>query len=74
MTGMLGYFNGIGEPRTTVWVTATTAVVNAVFNELFIVELGWGVAGSGWATTAAQASGLLLCVVILLWPASPASL
>jgi MATE family multidrug resistance protein len=37
-----------------------------VFNYLFIFRLNWGVAGSGYATTAAQALGLLVCVAILL--------
>jgi multidrug resistance protein, MATE family len=64
--GLLGFFNGIGRPRTTVLITITTAVANAVFNDLFIFHLGLGIAGSGWATTVAQALGLLMGIVILL--------
>jgi MATE family, multidrug efflux pump len=65
---MLGFFNGIGRPRTTMLVTLTTAVANGLFNELFIFRLGLGIAGSGWASTVAQACGLLLAVAIFLRP------
>ena len=64
--GMLGFFNGIGRPRNTLVITVATTVANVFFNELFIFHLGWGVAGSGWATTVAQALGLLLCTAIFL--------
>ena len=63
---LLGFFNGIGRPRLMVLVTAVTAVVNVIFNDLLIFRLGFGVAGSGWATTAAQAVGVCLGLVIFL--------
>ena len=64
--GMLGFFNGIGRPRITLLITVATTLANVLFNDIFIFHLGWGVAGSGWATTAAQALGLLLCIGIFL--------
>jgi multidrug resistance protein, MATE family len=64
--GMLGFFNGIGSPRITLYITVVTTLANVLFNELFIFHLGWGVAGSGWATTVAQAIGLLLSIAIFL--------
>jgi len=64
--GMLGFFNGIGRPRITLVITVATTLANVLFNDVFIFHLGWGVAGSGWGTTAAQALGLALCVVIFL--------
>jgi MATE family multidrug resistance protein len=64
--GLLGFFNGIGRPRIALLVTIVTATANIVFNWLFIFNLGWGVAGSGWATTVAQATGMLLCLSIFL--------
>src|SRR6266702_2124633 len=64
--GMLGFFNGIGHPRITLYITVVTTLANVLFNELFIFHLGWGVAGSGWATTVAQAIGLLLSIAIFL--------
>jgi MATE family multidrug resistance protein len=66
--GVLGFFNGIGRPRITLVVTVLTAVANVFFNQLFIFDFAWGVAGSGWATTAAQALGLLLSGIIFLRP------
>jgi MATE family multidrug resistance protein len=65
---MFGFFNGVGRPRATLLVTCLTALANALFNQLFIFRLGWGIAGSGWATTVAQALGLALAVVIFLRP------
>jgi MATE family multidrug resistance protein len=63
---MLGFFNGIGRPSITLLVSVVTAVANIPFNALFIFGLGWGIAGSGWATTVAQACGLLLALAIFL--------
>jgi MATE family multidrug resistance protein len=63
---LLGFFNGIGRPRITLLVTAVMAVANAVLNELFIFHLHMGVAGSGLATTVAQACGLLVAMAAFL--------
>jgi len=63
---MLGFFNGVGRPGMTLLVSGVTAVANVAFNQLFIFSLGWGIAGSGWATTVAQALGLLLALTIFL--------
>jgi len=49
-----------------VLITATTTVANVIFNDIFIFHLGLGVAGSGWATTVAQAAGLVLGLTIFL--------
>lgn len=65
---MLGFFNGIGRPRMTLVITLLTTVTNALLNQLFIFHLGWGIAGSAWATNAAQALGLLFAVLIFLRP------
>jgi MATE family multidrug resistance protein len=63
---ILGFFNGIGRPKVTLLVTAAAAVANMVFNDLFIFHLHWGIAGSAWATNAAQACGLILGLMIFL--------
>jgi multidrug resistance protein, MATE family len=63
---MLGFFNGIGRPRITLLITVGTTLANVLFNYLFIFYWHWGVAGSGWATTVAQALGLVLSLVIFL--------
>jgi len=64
--GMLGFYNGIGRPRITLAITIGTTLANAALNYLFIFHLHWGVAGSGWATTGAQALGLALSLVIFM--------
>ena len=63
---MFGFFNGVGRPRTTLLIICVIALSNALLNQLFIFELGWGIVGSAWATTLAQALGLLLAIGILL--------
>lgn len=63
---LLGFFNGIGRPRITLLITLVTTLTNAALNQLFIFHLGWGIAGSAWATNCAQLLGLALGVVIFL--------
>jgi MATE family multidrug resistance protein len=63
---MMGFFNGTGRPRLTLLITAVTAVANALLNQLFIFRLGWGIAGSAWATNIAQLLGLALAIAIFL--------
>ena len=63
---MIGFFNGIGRPRVSFLVAVATAIANAVFNDLFIFRLGWGVAGSAWASNAAQAVGFAMAFALFL--------
>jgi multidrug resistance protein, MATE family len=63
---LLGFFNGIGRTRLTVLVTSVITVVNVPLNALFIFGLGWGIAGSAWATNIAQLIGLGLSLGIFL--------
>jgi MATE family multidrug resistance protein len=62
---VMGFFNGIGRPRVTVLITAVCALANIALNQLFIFHFGWGVAGSGWATTGAQALSLMLGIAVM---------
>jgi multidrug resistance protein, MATE family len=64
--GVLGFFNGIGRPRTTVVITLIVTCVNVVLNRLFIFDLGLGVAGSAWASTCAQGVGLVSVLAVFL--------
>jgi MATE family multidrug resistance protein len=66
VSAMFGFFIGIGHARISLFVTVITALANTVFNQLFIFQLNLGIAGSGWATTAAQFCGLLLTVAVFL--------
>lgn len=57
---LVGFFNGISRPRVTVLITGVAAIANIALNDLFIFRFGWGVAGSGWATTIAQLVALVI--------------
>ena len=63
---MFGFFNGTGRPRLTLLITVVTTGANALLNQLFIFRLGWGIAGSAWATNIAQLLGLGLALAIFL--------
>jgi MATE family multidrug resistance protein len=63
---VLGFFNGIGRPTVTLGITVSVAALNAVFNQLLIFDYGLGVAGSAWATGAAQFAGLAAALVCFL--------
>jgi multidrug resistance protein, MATE family len=56
---VLGFFNGIGRPAVTLRITVGVTVINALLNQVFIFNLGLGMAGSAWATGVAQLLGLL---------------
>jgi MATE family multidrug resistance protein len=60
------FFNGIGRTRVTLVLMLAVAGLNAVLNQLFMFELGWGVAGAAWATGAAQLAGVLLGIALFL--------
>jgi multidrug resistance protein, MATE family len=65
---LLSFFNGIGRARVTALISAITAVANVPLNAIFIFVLGWGVAGSGLATTVAQTLGLTVALIVFLRP------
>jgi multidrug resistance protein, MATE family len=65
---LLGFFNGIGRPTITLWVTVGVAVLNALLNQVFMFDFGMGIAGSGWATDAAQLVGVAAAAVLFLGP------
>jgi MATE family multidrug resistance protein len=63
---VLGFFNGISRPRITLLTTAFVAVVNAILNEIYIFEFGWGVAGSAWATNTSMLCGVAFALALFL--------
>ena len=62
----LGFFNGIGATRATLWVTVVTLVANVPANQYLIFEAGLGMAGAAWGTNIAQACGLLVALGFFL--------
>jgi len=63
---ILGFFNGVGRPTITLQMTAAVAAVNAVLNQVFVFGFGLGIAGSAWATDAAQLVGLVVALAAFL--------
>jgi len=66
MWAVFGFFNGVGQPRVTLLITLVTTAANALLNQLFIFNFGWGIGGCAWATNCAQILGLVLGVAIFL--------
>jgi MATE family multidrug resistance protein len=66
---LLGFFNGIGRPNTTLRIVIAVAVANACLNQWFMFDLGLGVAGSAWATDTAQLFGVAAALSAFLSPA-----
>ena len=56
-----------GAPRLAMWCSMVTAIVNAVFDWLFIFPFGWGIMGAGFATSLSQVAGGVLAMVYLLF-------
>ncbi len=67
-------FNGIGRPTITLWVTVSVAAANAMLNQVFMFDWGWGIAGSGWATDAAQFVGVAAAALLFLGEEDAAAL
>jgi MATE family multidrug resistance protein len=66
MWAVTGFFNGIGRTGVTLWINVFVALANAALNELFMFQLGWGMAGAAWATTVAVALGLVAAIAVFL--------
>jgi multidrug resistance protein, MATE family len=63
---MIGFYSGIAQPRLALLISIVTALTNVIFNQVFIFNLGLGIAGSGWASTVAQAVGLVVALGVFL--------
>jgi putative MATE family efflux protein len=60
-----GVLRGLQDTRTPLVVAVASAAVNAVLSALFVLVLGWGVAGSAAATVLAQLGAALAYLVVL---------
>jgi MATE family multidrug resistance protein len=61
-----GFFNGISRPLIAVMTTSFVAIINAVLNWLFVIELQAGIAGSAWATNISVGCGVLFGLGVFL--------
>ena len=67
---LTGFFNGIGRARLTFLITVVMALTNVPFNQLFMFNLGLGIAGSAWGTVAAEVAGLAVALALFVAPRS----
>lgn len=61
-----GVLRGRQDTRTPLVVAVTAAAVNLALCLLFVLGLGFGVAGSAWATVTAQTGAALVYAVLLV--------
>lgn len=50
---LYGWLIGLGRTGLALWLQAILNIINAGLSILFVIGLGWGVAGVGWASTLA---------------------
>ncbi|MEM6597836.1 MAG: MATE family efflux transporter [Cyanobacteria bacterium P01_C01_bin.69] len=63
---LTSFFNGIGRSAVTFKAAVVIALVNVLLNEVLMFQVGLGMAGAAWATTASLAVGLLLLLADFL--------
>ncbi|MCO5970156.1 MATE family efflux transporter [Actinoallomurus soli] len=61
-----GVLRGLQDTRTPLIVSVGMFAVNAGLNALFVLALGFGIAGSAWGTVLAQTGGAVAYVVMVL--------
>ncbi|WP_233358829.1 MATE family efflux transporter [Thermomonospora amylolytica] len=61
-----GVLRGLQDARTPLQVSVGSFGLNLVLNALFVLVLGWGIAGSAWGTVIAQNAGAAVYVVTVL--------
>ena len=61
----VGHLRGRQDIRTTLVVAVAANLANLLLELLLIYGLGWGIAGSAWATVAAQLGAAVVYVVLI---------
>ncbi|WP_173668135.1 MATE family efflux transporter, partial [Thermobifida fusca] len=61
-----GVLRGLQNARIPLFVTVSANLANIVLSMLFVWGLGWGIAGSAWATVVAQSGGAAIYLVVLV--------
>ncbi|MBO7100940.1 MAG: MATE family efflux transporter [Bacteroidales bacterium] len=67
---LTGLIRASGYPTKSMWIMAGGAVLNIFLDALFIMVLGWGIAGAAWATTLSMFSTGVVAVLHFLDPKS----
>ena len=60
-----GWFIGMQDSKTPMWIAIALNCVNIVCSLLFVVVFHWDMAGVAWGTVVANYTGLLLGIVFL---------
>src|SRR5690606_1063763 len=62
---LVGWFIGAQRGRAPLYLLLTVSLTNIALDVLFVLVLGWGVAGAAWATVVGDYAGLLLGLWLL---------
>ena len=57
--GLNAVLRSAGHPRTAMYCTFLTIILNTILDPLFIFTFGWGIEGAAWATILSQAVSLM---------------
>lgn len=66
MYGLKGWFIGMQDAKSPMWISIFINIVNITFSLLFVVYYGMKIEGVAYGTLIAQYAGLLITVIILL--------
>ncbi|SNR39652.1 MATE family efflux transporter [Actinomadura mexicana] len=61
-----GVLRGLQDTRTPLLVSIGGFSLNLLLNVVFVIVLGWGIAGSAWGTVLAQTGGAVVYVAVVL--------
>ncbi|TNY37695.1 MATE family efflux transporter [Thermomonospora catenispora] len=61
-----GVLRGLQDARTPLVTSVGSFGLNLILNAVFVLALGWGIAGSAWGTVIAQNAGAAVYVAIVL--------
>ena len=59
---LTGLMRATGYPQKSMWIMAGGAILNIFLDALFIIVLGWGIAGAAWASTISMTCTGILAV------------
>lgn len=58
-------FRGMGDSTASLYCLVVSVITNIALDYLFVARLGWGVAGSAWATALAQLLAVAVSALLL---------
>jgi putative MATE family efflux protein len=58
-------FRALGDSKTPLYFLIVATLTNVVLDVVFVLLLGWGVAGAAWATIVSQGIAFVLCWIAM---------